>query len=131
MKTRIFAFIFASIAPAVACLIWAWWVHLEDPSKPENVNWRSGILSVAIYLATLGQVLVTWFLLHGFHGDSQSFVERVSLPWAVANWVTFLGWTFVVTAAAIGQGRLKRPLLFWSVIAPLSAWFVVQIGWNY
>jgi hypothetical protein len=131
MKIQAFAFVLGSIAPAVACLLWAWRAQLKNPPNPESATWRSAILSFAIYLATPSQFLVTSFLLHGFHGDSQSFIERVSLPWAVANWVTFLGWTFVVTAAAIGQGRLKRPLLFWSVIAPLSAWFVVQIGWNY
>jgi hypothetical protein len=131
MKTQALAFVLGSVSPAVACLLWAWRAHLKKTSNSASVTWRSGILSLAIYLATLGQIFVTSFLINGFHGDSQSFIEKVSLPWAIANWITVLSWTFVVIAAAIGQGRLKRPLLFWCLIAPLSAWFVVQMGWNY
>jgi hypothetical protein len=131
MKTQIFAFIFASITPAVASLGYAWRAHLKNLPEPKSSEWRTRILTIAVFLATLSQLLVTGFLLQGFHGDRQSFVERVSLPWAIANWVTLLGWTFAVVAAAIGQGSAKRPLIFWVLIAPISAWFVVQMGWNY
>src|SRR5260370_17120649 len=131
MKTRIFAFIFASIAPAVACLGYAWRGQLRNLHESKSREWRRRILTIAVRLATLSQLLVTGFLLQGFHGDRQSFVERVSLPWAIANWVTLLGWTFVVVAAAIGRGPAKCPLFIWVVIAPISAWFVVQMSWNY
>lgn len=116
-----------------SCLVYAWRVHLKNlpELKTPEWQWRRRILTIGVCLGTLSQVLVAGFLFQGFHGDRQSFVERVSLPWAIANWVTLLGWTFVVVAAAIGRGPAKRPLFFWVVIAPISAWFVVQTGWNY
>lgn len=131
MKIQIFAFVFASITPAVVCLAYGWRARLKGSLESEGNGLRTRILTVALTLATLSQVLVTGFLLQGFHGDRQSFVERVSLPWAIANWITLAGWTFCAVTAVIGRGRARRPLFFWIVIAPVSAWFVIQMGWNY
>jgi hypothetical protein len=131
MKIQIFAFISVLMVPAVACLGYARYALRKDPPNASSTPLRARLLSVAIYPAALSQLLVLGFLLQGFHGDRQSFAEPAPPVWVLANWITVFAWIFVVGAVAAGQGKARRPLLLWALIAPVTAWLTVLMGYDY
>jgi hypothetical protein len=131
MNIQIFLLFLLAISPAIVCLGYAWRGCLKDLSEFSSKGWRANILTMAACTATLSQFLALGFLLQGFHANRQSFAEPASLPWAVANWVSLAGWAFAVVGTLVGQGRAKRSLLLWSVIHPITAWFVFMMGYNY
>ena len=131
MKIQIYVLFLVAISPAIACLGSAWRGRLKDLSELNSRGWRESILTVAAFSATLSQLLALGFLLQGFHADRQSFAEPASMPWAVANWVSLASWAFAVVSIIMGRGKAKHPLLLWSLIHPITAWFVFMMGYNY
>jgi len=93
--------------------------------------WRAKLLTLGFYLATLSLVVTSGFLLQGFHSSGQSFAEPPPRHWVILNWISALAWVIVLLAAALGKGRLRRPLFLWCVIMPLAAWIVTEIGYRY
>jgi hypothetical protein len=131
MKIRIFAFISVLMVPAVSCLIYAWRALRKNPADSGSTLTRAKLLAAAIYPAALSQILVLGFLLQGFHGDRQSFAGPAPPIWALANWITVFAWLFVVGAVAAGRGSARRPLFLWTVIAPVTAWLIFLMGYDY
>jgi hypothetical protein len=89
------------------------------------------LLIVGLTLASLSQLLVTAFLLTGFRAGGQSFATRVSLPWAIANWASLLTWILTLITVALGKGRVRRPLLIWGLLIPVTSWIVFMMGYDY
>jgi hypothetical protein len=125
------AFVLAVMALPVSCLGWAWHVHLDKRSKELKAGLRQKLSAIGIYCASLSQFLMLFFLLQGFHGDRQSFTEPATSPWVVGNWVALICWVFVLCVVVVGRGALKRALLVWIVTAPVAAWLVVMMGYDY
>ena len=131
MKIQIYVLFLVAISPAIVCLGYAWRGRLKDLSELNSGGWRESILTITACTGTLSQSLTLGFLLQGFHADRQSFAEPASLPWAVANWVSLASWAFALVGTIIGRGKAKYPLLLWSLIHPVTAWFVFMMGYNY
>ena|SRR5256885_12123268 len=128
---RIVIFILAAFTPAIICLFYAWRANLDERAPYGSAVWRARILTIGVWLAALSQLLLLSFLLQGFHEDRQSFAEPAPLSWAVVNWVALSGWAFAVIFAAIGQGKGRIALALWTAIAPITAWFVFLMGYDY
>jgi hypothetical protein len=128
---KVVLFILISMAPCMACLVFAWRSRLIASIEPSASKWRSTVLTVGIVPATVCQFLVLAFLIHGFHADEQSFAEPVSLPWAVLNWISVFTWASAAVSVLIGKGSLRRPLFLWSLIIPFAAYLVVMMGYDY
>jgi hypothetical protein len=96
-----------------------------------ELGWRAGLLIVGLVLASLSQLLVTAFLLIGFRSDGQSFATPVSLPWAIANWTSLLTWVLALVTVALGKGTIRRPLLIWGLVIPVTSWIIFMMGYDY
>jgi hypothetical protein len=124
-------FVMGFMSPSAICLIYAWRARVKLGVASIGHGWRAGSLVVGLVLASLSQSLVTAFLLVGFRSDRQSFAERVSLPWAIANWTSVLSWILALVTVALGNGRVRRPLLIWGVVIPVTSWIIVMMGYDY
>jgi len=90
-------------------------------------EWLAGKTSNAgLCLATLSLVVTSGFLFKGFDSSGQSFAGPPPRHWVILNWLSALAWTLTLLAAALGKGRLRRPLFLWCVCMPLAAWIVIE-----
>jgi hypothetical protein len=124
-------FVVSFMSPPAICLIHAWRTLVKIGTGEIEHRWRSRLLIVGLTLASVSQLLVTAFLLTGFHSGGQSFATRVSLPWAIANWTSLLTWILTLIIVALGKGTVRRPLLIWGLVMPVTSWIVFMMGYDY
>src|SRR5712664_2672252 len=125
----LFVAIFMSL-PAI-CLIYSWRVRYQLDAGPTESGWRARLLTLGLCLATLSLVVTSGFLFKGFDSSGQSFAGPPPRLWVILNWLSALAWTLTLLAAALGKGRLRRPLFLWCVCMPLAAWIVIEMGYRY
>jgi hypothetical protein len=124
-------FVVGFMSPSAICLIYAWWAYVNSRKGPIEPRWRAALLKIGLVLASLSQVLATSFLVQGFRSDAQSFAEPVSRPWAIANTTTLASWVLALVTVALGNGRVRRPLLVWGLVFPVACWVVIMMGYDY
>ena len=116
--------------PAI-CLIYGWRVRHQLDARPREGGWRAKLPTPGLCLGTLSLVVTSGFLFQGFHSNGQSFAGPPPRHWMILNWLSALAWTLALLAAALGKGRLRRPLFLWCVCMPLAAWIVIEMGYRY
>src|SRR6266700_1811529 len=119
------------MSPSAFCLTYAWRARVKLGTEFTEHGWRAGALIVGLMAATLSQLLATAFLLIGFHSSEQSFAERVSLPWAIANWIMILTWLLALATVALGRGSLRRSLLICGLVMRVTSWIIFMMGYDY
>jgi hypothetical protein len=119
------------MSPSAICLIYAWRVRVILGMDSSEHGWRIGALLVGLILASLSQLLATAFLLTGFRSDEQSFASPVSISWAITNWITLLTWILALFTVALGKGPVRRPLLIWGLVMPVTSWIIIMMGYDY
>jgi hypothetical protein len=131
MAVGIAVFILGLMSPAAICLYYAWrgWVKLGTDSREKM--WREYLLMVGVVLASISQLLVTTFLIHGYHPEGQSYATRVSLPWLIANLTTLISWILAFLMVILGKGSMRRPLLIWCFVMPVTSSLIFGIGYTY
>jgi hypothetical protein len=131
MVLGIVVFILGFMSPSAVCLYYALRAWSKLGTNSTTIGWQARLLMVGVVLASVCQLLVTAFLLTGFRSDGQSFATPVSLPWAIANWISLVSWVLALVTVAFGKGGMRRPLLIWSLVIPVASWIIVMMGWNY
>jgi hypothetical protein len=131
MSSGIAVLIAAFMVPSAMCLYYAWRACAKLRMDSNKEEWRERSLIVAVLLASLSQLLVTAFLIQGYHLEGQSYATRVSLPWLVVNLTSLLSWLIAFFLVILGKGGVRRPLLIWCFVMPMTSCFIFMSGYTY
>ncbi len=116
--------------PAI-CLTYAWVVWGMNRTGLTQSGWKEKLLTRALGLGTLCLFLVSAFLGHEYHWDSQSFVDPPNYYWLILNRISAVSWFLVCLVAAFGRGKLRRPLSLWCITMPLCTYSCMYMGFIY
>ncbi len=116
--------------PAI-CSTYSWVVWNRNRNSLTLNSWKEKILALGLCLGTLCLILISAFLGHEYHADSQSFIDPPKYYWLFLNWISVLSWLFVCLAAALGRGALRLPLSVWCLTMPLCTYNCMYMGFIY
>jgi hypothetical protein len=115
----------------IACLVYGWRVWVQRRNEPTASAWKSKLLTVGLCMASLISLSICGFILRGYNSHGQSFAQPPPLPWLRLNQLSTIAWLFVLLSVAIGKGKPRLPLFLWWFSFPLTALFIMFMGFIY